>query len=394
MRTDCEGKDINNVDFIFDCEDRHGHVVRHSFGRGGFDAYEEFDTEIKCAKCKLPHKAAHKVRRKHAKKVPRRAKAAVTRKLRPSARAPMALSARARKRSKAVGKGAQVPRFDHRLLKGLGDLVSSAPARKPDSQAVAYGPGGCVSTWQDKKTSHCIMKTACSDTDISGFDFGLICIDKQGRPARHLFGKDSFDPEERFDTMILCDQCLGLDEPGQERADEAVAMSEFAEMKGVMTDMTSQMRFLSKSIDKLEEKVFTDNSTDSSQAVTPSVATLHRKRKHRNLPTKDTMKPARPPSRAKAHHKAAHVQRQSVTSKAAETKEEKAAKDKVAAEIARVAAESDDDDEDLVPDAQQDAASDPAGDAEVEPSDAASTEAEAAGGDDDTEDTQQEPLPQ
>merc|ERR1719163_1268622 len=118
------------------------------------------------------------------------------------------------------------------------------------------------------------MKTACSDTDISGFDFGLICIDKQGNPARHLFGKDSFDPEEKFDTMILCDQCLGLNEPGQERADEATTMSEFAEMKEVMTNMSSQMRFLSNSIDKLEDRVFANNSTESSKAANPSAATL------------------------------------------------------------------------------------------------------------------------
>merc|ERR1712224_981027 len=51
-------------EFAFDCETK-AQIQKHSFGIGGFDSVEEFDTGIKCASCKVPqihkvHKASKK----------------------------------------------------------------------------------------------------------------------------------------------------------------------------------------------------------------------------------------------------------------------------------------------------------------------------------------------
>merc|ERR1719199_1574197 len=53
ITTDCEGVDISQTEFAFDChgQSMSGDVVRHSFGVGGFEASEEFDTEVKCGRC-------------------------------------------------------------------------------------------------------------------------------------------------------------------------------------------------------------------------------------------------------------------------------------------------------------------------------------------------------
>merc|ERR1719331_2737516 len=74
-----------------------------------------------------------------------------------------------------------------------------------------FGPGSCVSTWRSSE-GHCIMRTDCQNVDISQFDFGLICVDADGKRMKHSFGRDSFDASETFDTLAGCSQCLGSDD--------------------------------------------------------------------------------------------------------------------------------------------------------------------------------------
>merc|ERR1719213_1400387 len=89
-------------------------------------------------------------------------------------------------------------------------FLSSAGTNKEDAKSVKYGPGNCVSTWRDEKSGHCFVKTDCTGKDTTEYMFGLICEDDSGK-TRHLFGKDSFDAQETFDTLIPCKTCLALD---------------------------------------------------------------------------------------------------------------------------------------------------------------------------------------
>merc|ERR1712216_427481 len=82
----------------------------------------------------------------------------------------------------------------------------------PDSstKVAKFGPNNCVSTWRDAKTAHCIVQTACQGQSTTDYQFGLIC-DGSGGPVLHLFGKNSFEAVETFDTLIPCTQYLALD---------------------------------------------------------------------------------------------------------------------------------------------------------------------------------------
>merc|ERR1711939_1142011 len=96
--------------------------------------------------------------------------------------------------------------------------------KKHKRRIVKYGPKDCVSTYRNKR-GECIVKTDCADVDEKKFkeyELGLLCVDKEGVPTRHVFGKGSFDPEEKFDTLISCHKCMGLDEiPEKKRKKKA-----------------------------------------------------------------------------------------------------------------------------------------------------------------------------
>merc|ERR1719399_570973 len=81
--------------------------------------------------------------------------------------------------------------------------VEVAAATAAGDEVVKYGPSKCVSTYKSPQ-GHCMMQTACSQANITDYEFGLICVDKAGAPTRHLFGRNSFDPDETFDTLIMC----------------------------------------------------------------------------------------------------------------------------------------------------------------------------------------------
>jgi len=74
------------------------------------------------------------------------------------------------------------------------------------TQVQRYGPGHCVSTWKTQ-ANHCIVRTDCARQDISRYPIALLCVDSAGGRVRHVFGKDSFAPEETFDTLIICEEC-------------------------------------------------------------------------------------------------------------------------------------------------------------------------------------------
>lgn len=159
IATNCgEGIDLDKLEFAFDCQ-AGAEVQKHSFGVGGFDMVEEFDTGIKCGQCMLPQN--HKVH-------------------------------------KVVKKSAV-------------HMVARQIATQEDALVDKYGPGNCVESWRST-TGTCMIRTKCKSQDISKYDFGLLCVHNvtSGENVRHLFGQNSFDPEEEFDTLIKCEKCLGL----------------------------------------------------------------------------------------------------------------------------------------------------------------------------------------
>merc|ERR1740117_2417602 len=129
------------------------------------------------------------------------------------------------------------------------------------TKAAKYGPGNCVETFKSTE-GHCIMKTNCKQDDIKKYEFGLVCVDKIGVPVRHIFGKDSFDPKETFDTLIVCDECLGLDKVPPKIAENGQLMvisKELGDMRGMMKDLESD-------VGKLNKKVLGEEKPDAPKA--------------------------------------------------------------------------------------------------------------------------------
>jgi hypothetical protein len=194
IETDCAAPDIQNFTFDFICTDGVGTKVQHSFGEGNFDPKENFDTGVTCAECE-PTEGGVLVETKS----------------------------------------------------DDGETKAAAPeANVPPSDAAFYGPGGCVATYRSGAGT-CVMQTRCTGKDTTEYNFGLTCVDAEGSTTRHLFGVNSFDPEETFDTLVECKLCLGLD--GDDAAKNVTALTKDVqalqgEMKEIQADVATIMKEL------------------------------------------------------------------------------------------------------------------------------------------------------
>jgi hypothetical protein len=210
LETNCASNvNLDNVEFAFTCK-LDNMVQKHSFGKGGFDSQEKFDTSVKCNSCGLPTEVNLALKKHHTEK---------------------------KKQDPAPADTTDVtPAADPDAT----PVVEETKVDHPD--LVKYGPSECVSTWlkadatvnEDGEKGQCVVQTTCASVEKEAFEdypVGLICVDKSDVPVRHLFGSNSFDPEEEFDTLVRCTKCLGLDE-----VSENVTLE--AEMKGLSSILT------------------------------------------------------------------------------------------------------------------------------------------------------------
>jgi len=136
-------------------------------------------------------------------------------------------------------------------LKSIYDKQPNATAK--------YGPDGCISTYLSPKNT-CMMKTDCKKQAeaLKDYDFGLTCVDSDGKSVRHLFGTNSFDPEETFDTLIDCKLCIGLDVSKMEKK-ETLATA-VGKLKAEVQSLSKGMTEVEADVKKLNEKVFPDKA--------------------------------------------------------------------------------------------------------------------------------------
>lgn len=262
LATNCEGRDLSKFEFAFDCSLPGGGLERHSFGLGGFDAVEEFDTDVHCDLCGAPGVEAQTTpspRRTTFGKVPA-GKPRLPAKQSPGGHA-------APVHALAMPTPTLAPKHQIHAMQSRSAQPAESPGLFDDEQpgwytpppgpdggtsdeVVKYGPDGCVSTYRSPE-GHCVVATKCAEADISDYEFGLVCVDKVGRPVRHLFGKGSFDPEEVFDTVIPCDQCLGLEDIPDSLMlnNEVIGLSkEIKELKGMMGNITGSVARLNAEV--------------------------------------------------------------------------------------------------------------------------------------------------
>jgi len=205
LTTKCTGVDTSAFEFAFLCVDDKGTEVKHTFGDGGFLDAEDYDTEVACATCAAPDgvEVVQKAKTKQR-----------TSKVVSKAEEPKAEKATEAKEPAKASSSAEPPAdvaASHALLSKFAASAGGAASGVPPAHASFYGPGGCVAAYRSGEGT-CVMQTRCGGQNVTEYDFGLNCVDSEGETTQHLFGKNSFDPEETFDTLVKCNQCLGLNE--------------------------------------------------------------------------------------------------------------------------------------------------------------------------------------
>lgn len=85
---------------------------------------------------------------------------------------------------------------------------------------------------------------------------GIVCVDKGGQPVRHLFGKRSFEPEETFDTLITCDQCLGLEDMPEKSSEDSELIGEISSLAKDVKSLKDTTKNLTVNVNLLNKKIF------------------------------------------------------------------------------------------------------------------------------------------
>merc|ERR1719310_245019 len=176
INTHCGSANLSQVEFAFVCYNPGTSVPHalHSFGMGGFDPIETFDSSVQCARCSTVQSALSGF-------------------------------------NGGLNWARSLP-LGGTAGGALGTMKEMSP-----SEAAFYGPKACVAAFRSPAGT-CIVQTRCAKADLSTFDIGITCLDKSGDYTRYLFGKGAFENEETFDTRIECEVCLGVGaESGQQQ---------------------------------------------------------------------------------------------------------------------------------------------------------------------------------
>jgi len=183
----CGERNISQVDVAFVCLNRAAQPKRtqHSYGTGGFDAEEVFDSGVQCDSCSTVEFAQFTDG------------ALVHNEVLTSGEE----GAAAPSPAPSPG-GEQHTGVDEALLH------NGSKANGSDRTAF-FGPSACISTYLSPAGT-CMIQTRCRGVDLSSFAVGVTCLDKTGDYTRYLFGKNGFDDEELFDTTLKCQACIGV----------------------------------------------------------------------------------------------------------------------------------------------------------------------------------------
>lgn len=203
LETNCGKLNLDNVEFAFTCK-RPGVTQKHSFGKGGFDAAERFDTSVQCDVCGLPAEVTLSLK-----------KASHHEFLKPMQVSDDEADTTATNTTNTTAT----------------DTATTTTATTTFA-TVSYGPQNCIETWlkpdsasgnananvTDGEAGVCYVRTKCSTIDTTVFQeypIGVIASDKDGVPVRHLFGANSFDKSEEFNTLIRATACYGMDQTAE-----------------------------------------------------------------------------------------------------------------------------------------------------------------------------------
>jgi len=171
----------------------------------------------------------------------------------------------------------------------------------PPSNAAFFGPGGCVATFRSPKGS-CIMQTRCAKQNTEEYEYGLTCVDEEGKTARHLFGANSFNAEETFDTLINCKLCLGVDGSGAS-PDKVELAADVHKLQAEMEEVKDNIKLIMDHIEPEKKDDKKDEASDSDAASTDDADSTD------DAASTSFLHAKAPPSVARVELKPAHIKR-------------------------------------------------------------------------------------
>merc|ERR1719258_386411 len=139
---------------------------------------------------------------------------------------------------------------------------AAAEEAVPPKSASFYGPGSCVASYRSP-TGTCIVETRCTGKEekLKEYNVGLTCVEAEGSTTRHLFGVNSFDPEETFDTLIPCKLCLGLD-------GEAIVAQNLTALAKSVSSLAEGIEEVKKEVAEIKEKLTKSKGKESASETT------------------------------------------------------------------------------------------------------------------------------
>lgn len=254
IKVACGEADISAVDFSFACVTRSNAMKLHSYGIGGFEADEFFDSGVPCDSCttaayaqlsggKIVHNEVLEAN--------------------PSGNKQLLAKGTPDKSMNVSGPRQQSPKgVTHDALpKG------TAKEEEQGDHAAFFGPLSCLSTYLSA-TGSCIVQTRCRGVDIANFTVGVTCLDKTGDYTRYLFGKGGFEDEEVFDTSLRCQACMGVgDQPSYQLSGlmPKTVVEGLNSLKAELSSLRKEVTLLKGSGNKKEGA--TANATEAGQKV-------------------------------------------------------------------------------------------------------------------------------
>lgn len=209
IQTNCDNIDTSQYDFSFVCLTRAGDQetqVKHEFGKGGFDADEDYDTEVACDECLAE--------------------------------------------PRVVGTPDAIADA-HAQLQQYSAAAAPAAQSPPPQAAAFYGPEGCIAAYRSSQGT-CVVQTRCTSQAANGllkeYNYGLTCVDSAGESTRHLFGKNSFDAEETFDTLVECQLCLGFDGAAPGNATSTGLAGDVASLQEAVKGLQADVKEIKESL--------------------------------------------------------------------------------------------------------------------------------------------------
>jgi len=211
LTTKCGEADLSNVDFAFVCFNPASETPHslHSYGHGGFEPSETFDTGVSCNSCNTIGTAF-------------------------TTGGPSILTALSTL-SIAAPPSAMA-------LANVGGILAAPDVTDFEpKEAARFGPGACASAFLSPAGT-CVVRLACEGVDLSNFNFGVTCLDSSGGFTRYFFGRGTFAKGETFDTRVRCSSCLGVGDEGSTLALRGVLPKQLVDDVNVLKDEVHKLR--------------------------------------------------------------------------------------------------------------------------------------------------------